>query len=118
MVISTSMLKEFEESLRKKHRELLHAAVESDESNEPVEHDHSMVGRLSRMDAIQAHAMSAEARRRLEIELKRVETALERIQQGNYGICLVCDEDIAVERLRSSPEIPLCRECAENAGNQ
>jgi DnaK suppressor protein len=39
--------------------------------------------------------------------------ALSRIEQGCYGICIDCDEPIALARLRAIPEVARCIECAE-----
>jgi len=45
--------------------------------------------------------------------LREVRAALERIQQGSYGICLNCDEEIGVRRLKAVPWTPLCIACQE-----
>lgn len=47
----------------------------------------------------------------LEINLSRVRGALERIERGNYGICLRCGKPIPEERLEAIPETELCVEC-------
>jgi RNA polymerase-binding transcription factor DksA len=41
-----------------------------------------------------------------------VDQALERIDSGGYGICLVCGSGIADERLEALPATALCRSCA------
>jgi RNA polymerase-binding transcription factor len=80
----------------------------------PVELDQSLVGRLSRMDAMQAQAMSVEAKRRREIEITLIKEALQRIEAETYGECLECAEMISVARLEFNPSSPLCIRCAEN----
>ena len=45
--------------------------------------------------------------------LREVRAALERIQQGSYGICLNCDEEIGVGRLNAVPWTLLCIACQE-----
>lgn len=77
-----------------------------------VELDQSRVGRLSRMDALQGQAMSIEAQRRREIELRRIAAALRRLDEGEYGYCTRCGEEIAVKRLEIDPSAPLCIDCA------
>ncbi|VAX22330.1 hypothetical protein MNBD_NITROSPINAE02-1395, partial [hydrothermal vent metagenome] len=52
---------------------------------EPVILDQQKVGRISRMDAMQVQAMSAETNRRRAIELAAVRAALERIEKDDYG---------------------------------
>ncbi len=45
-------------------------------------------------------------------ELRAIEAALARIENGTYGICPTCGEDIAPERLATVPHAALCRNCA------
>ena len=45
-------------------------------------------------------------------ELKRIDAALARIEQGTYGTCLKCEEPISEERLTAVPDAALCRTCA------
>jgi len=41
----------------------------------------------------------------------KIKDALERIDQGTYGICESCGEDISDERLKARPVTTLCIEC-------
>ena len=45
-------------------------------------------------------------------ELKKIDTALQRIAEGTYGECKVCGEDIAEARLNALPYATLCIACA------
>ena len=81
-------------------------------ARKPVELDQSRVGRLSRMDAMQDQAMALETARRREIELKRIESALKRVETGEYGDCLTCGDEIAKKRLQFDPSTPVCIDCA------
>lgn len=92
--------------------ELVQALRDGAQAAKPVELDQSSVGRLSRMDAIQSQAMSAEAQRRREIDLARVTSALGRLDAGTYGECVSCGEAIAKKRLEHDPAAPTCIECA------
>ena len=82
---------------------------------EVVELDQSRVGRLSRMDAMQVEAMARETERRRRIELTRLRAALARLDEGSYGECVVCGEDIAPGRLEHDPGATVCIDCARNA---
>jgi DnaK suppressor protein len=44
-------------------------------------------------------------------KLQAVEEALERIEDGSYGICESCEEEIAPERLEALPFTRLCVSC-------
>lgn len=43
--------------------------------------------------------------------IKKVKKALERIEEGSFGICEKCGEDIAIARLKARPVTTLCIEC-------
>jgi len=45
--------------------------------------------------------------------LSKVEGALKKIDEGNFGICDSCDEPIAVKRLEARPVTTLCIRCKE-----
>ena len=70
------------------------------------------VGRLSRMDAMQQQEMAqAEARRRSS-DLARIDFAIQRLQEGEYGWCAECGEPIGFRRLEIDPAAALCIGCA------
>ncbi len=113
------MSDEFDADMRKRLLELreeLESVTETgDESSQIVELDQTRVGRLSRMDAMQAQAMSQEAARRREMTLKNIAAALIRIDDGEFGLCQSCGEPIARKRLEFDPTALLCIECAQKA---
>jgi len=43
--------------------------------------------------------------------LDKIEEALERIDNGTYGICEECGEDIGVKRLEARPVAKFCIDC-------
>jgi RNA polymerase-binding transcription factor DksA len=47
----------------------------------------------------------------LEIKLRDVDIALEKIEKGNYGKCSDCGKEIEEERLKAAPEAKLCMGC-------
>ena len=94
----------------------LHAAAEAGkESAAVVELDQTKVGRLSRMDAMQAQAMAQASEQRREQTLRQIDAALKRIDDDEYGYCLRCDEPINPKRLEFDPTVTLCIECARKA---
>jgi RNA polymerase-binding transcription factor DksA len=48
----------------------------------------------------------------IERRLTSIDQALERIDSGGYGTCLVCGSGIADERLETLPATAFCRSCA------
>jgi RNA polymerase-binding transcription factor DksA len=49
----------------------------------------------------------------LELKLKNINNALEKIAQKKYGVCEVCGKEITEERLRACPEAKICLNCDE-----
>ena len=79
----------------------------------PVELDQTKVGRLSRMDAMQSQAMAKETQRRRQTDITRIDAAIKRIKDADYGFCCVCDELIPKKRLEFDPATTTCVQCAQ-----
>jgi DnaK suppressor protein len=47
--------------------------------------------------------------------LRNVRAALARIDEGTFGVCLHCEEDISIKRLNAVPWAPYCIQCQEIA---
>ena len=43
--------------------------------------------------------------------INKIKDALERIEQGTFGICETCEEDISIERLKARPVTTQCIDC-------
>ena len=41
----------------------------------------------------------------------KIDEALERVEDGTYGICEMCEEDISIERLKARPVTTFCIRC-------
>ncbi|MEW8194845.1 MAG: TraR/DksA C4-type zinc finger protein, partial [Candidatus Thiodiazotropha sp.] len=82
-------------------------------AGETVALDQSRVGRLSRMDAMQAQQMAQETARRRQHQQAKIAGALRRIESGDYGYCFVCGEAIDARRLKADPTNTRCIGCAE-----
>ena len=102
----------FRERLLKMREELTLISQTTDEAASTVELDQSRVGRLSRMDALQAQSMSQESQRRNSLELIAIARALQRIDRDEFGDCMECGEPIAPKRLELNPTSTLCIACA------
>ena len=103
------------ERLLKLRAELEAVAATGDESAAVVELDQSSVGRLSRMDAMQAQAMAQASGRRRAAMLLQITAALARIDNDDYGLCKQCDEPINPKRLEFDPTALLCINCASKS---
>lgn len=78
-----------------------------------VELDQNRIGRLSRIDAMQGQAMAQASADRQQHQLVLVNQALLRLEHGEFGLCLACDELIALARLELDPTVSHCIDCAQ-----
>jgi DnaK suppressor protein len=90
------------------------AIAHADASAGTVTLDQSSVGRLSRMDALQQQAMAQGLRQRMAGQKRKLMAALERIDQGTYGLCCECGTAIAQARLDRDLAAVFCEDCAES----
>jgi RNA polymerase-binding transcription factor len=51
---------------------------------------------------------------RERVKLKQIDDALERMDEGTYGVCESCGMEIAEERLEAMPFSRLCRDCQQD----
>lgn len=91
--------------------ELEEILAEDTEETKPVTPDVA-IGRLSRLDSMQMQQMALEQKRRQQTELQKLKDALKRIKAGSYGVCVMCQQPIAVARLKAQPESIFCIQCA------
>jgi DnaK suppressor protein len=108
-------LQYFKKRLEERLEEIIAAQESRKKEVAPVELDQARVGRLTRMDAMQQQAISQAAARLADLERQRIQSALGRMQSGDYGYCIICDEEIAEGRLRFDPSILTCISCAKEA---
>lgn len=105
-----------DEALRAKLLEELHelttASEATSDDRKPVALDQQSVGRLSRMDALQGQAMATASQQRRRHRIVALETALRRMDDGDYGYCIECGEPIASRRLMIDPAAAKCIRCA------
>lgn len=95
--------------------QIIAATEHGAEAARPVELDQQRMGRLSRMDALQGQEMARAAERRRDAELRKIAAALARLDAGEYGWCVKCGAELAAERLRLDPAVPICIDCAKGA---
>jgi len=107
---------EIRRTLEHERDDLAAASAATAEDRAPVVLDPQSVGRLSRMDALQIQAMAVATEARRQDRRQIIEAALRRLDDGEYGYCLRCDEDIPVKRLAIDPAVTRCVDCAGRAG--
>ena len=84
----------YRKTLQDSLEEIEEYLTKTEESAEAVSPDKSL-GRLSRMEAMQDQQLILEARRRKKMQKVAVLSALQRIENGQFGICIFCGKPIA-----------------------
>jgi DnaK suppressor protein len=103
-------LNKYKEALKKKEAELLRVIV----NREGIEIEKSP----DALDEVQHAAERELAIRNLDRDsalLRHVRAALLRVDDGTYGVCLHCEEDISLKRLNAVPWAAYCITCQELA---
>jgi len=103
-------LNKFKEVLETKQAELMHVL----RNREGITIEKSP----DALDEVQNAAERELAIRNLDREsqlLRNVRAALARIDEGIYGVCMHCEEDISPKRLHAVPWAPYCIQCQETA---
>ena len=68
---------------------------------------------LDRASAESHTAFAFRIRERESVLIKKIEHALSRLEDGTFGICEECDEEISEGRLQARPVATLCIKCKE-----
>ncbi len=91
----------------------LHVKIEElKEVTKPIAPENA-IGRISRMDAINNRSVNEASLRVAEEKLKKLERALLKIDEPNFGICIRCNKPIPEGRLLIMPESITCVNCAQ-----
>jgi DnaK suppressor protein len=66
---------------------------------------------------IESYTTNLATEKILEDNLRDIESALQRIEDGSYGICKYCGQPIAEKRLEARPVASACVECKQKLQN-
>ena len=108
--MKASEKRELKQKLEDRAAELREALSRASETS-AVAPDNA-IGRLTRIDAMQAGFMSEALRREQTHELAGVDRALRTIDSEEYGLCRRCEEPLPLPRLLAKPDAVLCVTCA------
>lgn len=71
------------------------------------------IGRLSRLDTMLNQGVNENSLAQARQRLLRLESALKRLDDSDFGFCEECGEEIPEARLLALPETRFCVSCAE-----
>ena len=81
-------------------------------SVKPIAPDNA-IGRLTRMEAIGSKGVSEASLSSAQRKLSKLETALNKIENSEFGVCIRCSNPIPKGRMILIPESVTCVVCAE-----
>ena len=86
--------------------------VDLEEMTKPIGPENA-IGRVSRMDAINNKSVAEAALRNARQKLSKLQVALNKVDQADFGICAFCKQPIPPARLLYMPESSRCVHCAD-----
>lgn len=105
-------LKRFKEILDERRKQVLQAADQSREGGLGVDQN-DLPDEVDLASTEADQSLLLRLRDRENVLLKKIDKALKKIDEGEYGICEVCGEDIDLKRLEARPVTDLCIRCKE-----
>jgi len=99
------VLNEKRSRIVEKARDTLNEGMKLDEADLPDEYD------MASSEYLQYFTLRLRGRERYFLD--KIERALQRIDEGNFGICESCGDEIGMARLMARPETTLCIRCKE-----
>jgi DnaK suppressor protein len=106
----TSALKRYKDILEKKKDELLAAAPARTATTEPGSKSGDWIDQSSQESDLHVHLALKQTDSKL---LRAIEEAILRIDQGTYGTCMDCENQIPSGRLDAVPWTRVCVDCKE-----
>ncbi len=81
------------------------------ELTQPISPENA-IGRISRMDAINNKSVNEASLRQARDKYKRLQEALEKIDEADFGLCIRCGQPIPERRIMLMPHAKKCVRCA------
>jgi RNA polymerase-binding transcription factor DksA len=78
----------------------------------PTDDEHDPEGPTLAFERSQASVALAQS----ELHVREIDLAIERIEDGSYGLCTNCHSPIKLSRLQVRPRAAHCIQCAERIG--
>jgi DnaK suppressor protein len=103
-------LKKYREILEKKKEELLASTPARTPASEPGSKSGDWIDQSSQESDLHVHLALKQTDSKL---LRAIEEAIHRIDNGTFGICLDCENEIPALRLEAVPWTRVCVDCKE-----
>ena len=111
--VNKATLKKFKTLLTEKRDEILKKAKQTLEQDMALDTD-DLPDEMDLASSEYLQSFTFRLRGREKSFLDKIEKALRKIDDGSFGICEECGEEISVKRLEARPETTLCIRCKED----
>lgn len=111
--MNKTQLKKFKKLLETKREEIVRKAQQTLEQDMSLDAD-DLPDEMDLASSEYLQAFTFRLRGREKTFLDKIQKALERIEDGSFGVCEECGEEISVKRLEARPETTLCIRCKED----
>lgn len=101
-----TLLTEKRDEIVKKAKQTLEEDMTLDSNDLPDEMD------LASSEYLQSFTFRLRGREKSFLD--KIEKALQKIEEGTFGNCEECEEEISIKRLEARPETTLCIRCKED----
>ena len=102
---------EAKSSIKKSIEETRNDISSLKELTKPISPENA-IGRVSRMDAINNRSVNEAALRNTINKLALLESALQRVNNEDFGLCIRCKNQIPIQRILLMPQSNRCVHCA------
>src|SRR5688572_16087794 len=112
MALTQAQTNEFRLLLLQKRDHLMAEARRTLETDMVISSDERM-DEVDQASSEYMQAFSFRLRGRERFLISKIEKALQKMEDGKYGLCEECEDQISLKRLRARPEAQLCIQCKE-----
>jgi len=110
--LTKQQLEAFAKLLKEKRDHLIEEAKRTLDNDMVVPSEERM-DEVDQASSEYMQAFSFRLRGRERFLMGKIDKALRKIDEGEYGLCEECDESISLKRLQARPEAQLCIQCKE-----
>lgn len=111
--MNKAQLKKFRTLLEEKRDEIVRKAKQTLDEDMTLDAD-DLPDEMDLASSEYLQSFTFRLRGREKTFLDKINRALVKIDEGNFGICEECEEEISVKRLEARPETTLCIRCKED----
>jgi DnaK suppressor protein len=111
--VNKATLKKFKTLLTDKRDEILKKAKQTLEQDMALDTD-DLPDEMDLASSEYLQSFTFRLRGREKAFLEKIQKALAKIDEGTFGVCEECSEEISVKRLEARPETTLCIRCKED----